>query len=149
MAVIRSSDIGNYLYCRRAWWYRKQGIESDNRAELAAGTRAPSKAWTPGAGLHLDSHSGIDPAAGCPCSADRLLHSADFMKERIYACFGSTVSSMGRRDEVPNQELAHDLAPEEMRQGSVKLPKTCGTRIRKSRPIASRFFMKLDPWSPN
>ncbi len=39
MSVIRSSDIGNYLYCRRAWWYRKQGLESDNQAELAAGTQ--------------------------------------------------------------------------------------------------------------
>lgn len=38
MAVIRSSDIGNYLYCRRAWWYRKQGVESENQAELATGT---------------------------------------------------------------------------------------------------------------
>jgi len=38
MAVIRSSDIGNYLYCRRAWWYRKQGFESENQAELATGT---------------------------------------------------------------------------------------------------------------
>lgn len=38
MATIRSSDIGSYLYCRRAWWYRKQGIESENQAELAAGT---------------------------------------------------------------------------------------------------------------
>jgi CRISPR/Cas system-associated exonuclease Cas4 (RecB family) len=38
MSVIRSSDIGNYLYCRRAWWYRKQGLESENQAELAAGT---------------------------------------------------------------------------------------------------------------
>ncbi len=38
MAVTRSSDIGSYLYCRRAWWYRKQGIESENKAELAAGT---------------------------------------------------------------------------------------------------------------
>lgn len=38
MAVIRSSDIGNYLYCRRAWWYRKQGLESENQAELVAGT---------------------------------------------------------------------------------------------------------------
>jgi CRISPR/Cas system-associated exonuclease Cas4 (RecB family) len=38
MSVIRSSDIGNYLYCRRAWWYRKQGIQSENDAELAAGT---------------------------------------------------------------------------------------------------------------
>ena len=38
MSVIRSSDIGNYMYCRRAWWYRKQGLESENQAELAAGT---------------------------------------------------------------------------------------------------------------
>ena len=38
MSVIRSSDIGNYLYCRRAWWYRKQGFESENQAELVAGT---------------------------------------------------------------------------------------------------------------
>jgi len=38
MSIIRSSDIGNYLYCRRAWWYKKQGFESENQAELAAGT---------------------------------------------------------------------------------------------------------------
>jgi len=38
MSIIRSSDIGNYLYCRRAWWYRKQGVESENQTELAAGT---------------------------------------------------------------------------------------------------------------
>ena len=38
MSVIRSSDIGNYLYCHRAWWYRKQGVESENQTELAAGT---------------------------------------------------------------------------------------------------------------
>ena len=38
MPVIRSSDIGNYLYCRRAWWYRKEGFESENQAELATGT---------------------------------------------------------------------------------------------------------------
>jgi len=43
MAVIRSSDIGNYLYCRRAWWYKKQGLVSENQAELAAGTQLHHK----------------------------------------------------------------------------------------------------------
>ena len=43
MKVIRSSDIGNYLYCRRAWWYRLQGFESENQAELASGTELHRK----------------------------------------------------------------------------------------------------------
>lgn len=38
MRTIRSSEIGNYLYCRRAWWYRKLGTPSENQAEMAAGT---------------------------------------------------------------------------------------------------------------
>jgi CRISPR/Cas system-associated exonuclease Cas4 (RecB family) len=38
MPIIRSSDIGTYLYCRRALWYKKQGVESANQSELAAGT---------------------------------------------------------------------------------------------------------------
>ena len=38
MKPIRASDIGSYLYCRRAWWYRLNGQESVNQAEMAAGT---------------------------------------------------------------------------------------------------------------
>jgi hypothetical protein len=36
--VLRASDIGTYLYCRRAWMYRNDGVESENRAEMATGT---------------------------------------------------------------------------------------------------------------
>src|SRR5258706_1280863 len=38
MKTIRASDIGTYLYCRRAWWDRLHGYESINQAELAAGS---------------------------------------------------------------------------------------------------------------
>lgn len=37
MRTIRASEIGAYLYCRRAWWYRKEGIQPHNQAELAGG----------------------------------------------------------------------------------------------------------------
>jgi len=43
MKVIRSSDIGNYLYCRRAWMYRQKGYQSENQAELASGTELHRK----------------------------------------------------------------------------------------------------------
>ncbi|MCC7117212.1 MAG: hypothetical protein IT310_01700 [Anaerolineales bacterium] len=43
MRIIRSSDIGNYLYCRRAWWYKKNGAVSQNQAELSAGTELHKK----------------------------------------------------------------------------------------------------------
>ena len=38
MKPIRASDIGTYLYCRRAWWHRIHGHESINQTEMALGT---------------------------------------------------------------------------------------------------------------
>ncbi len=37
MKTLRASDIGTYMYCHRAWWYRVHGQESINHTELAAG----------------------------------------------------------------------------------------------------------------
>ena len=38
MKTLRASEVGTYLYCARAWWYRQQGIESTHQAEMTAGT---------------------------------------------------------------------------------------------------------------
>ncbi|MEW6092417.1 MAG: hypothetical protein AB1531_00485 [Chloroflexota bacterium] len=38
MKTIRSSDLGTYLFCARAWWYRQQGVESANLAEMTGGS---------------------------------------------------------------------------------------------------------------
>jgi CRISPR/Cas system-associated exonuclease Cas4 (RecB family) len=36
--VIRASEIGEYIYCHRAWWLgRVQGVENANRAQMEAG----------------------------------------------------------------------------------------------------------------
>lgn len=41
MRVIRASEIGEYLYCRRAWWLKHlHNVASANTRELAAGTAA-------------------------------------------------------------------------------------------------------------
>lgn len=47
---IRASDLGEYLYCRRAWWYRLQGTESANAPGPARGTRGHARH---GRGLRL------------------------------------------------------------------------------------------------
>ncbi len=39
-APIQASEISAYLYCARAWWYRRRGIEPADAARLRAGTRA-------------------------------------------------------------------------------------------------------------
>ncbi|MFO7622839.1 MAG: hypothetical protein R6V73_00685 [Anaerolineales bacterium] len=38
MRTLRASEIASFVYCRRAWWYQRQGIQSENQASLAAGT---------------------------------------------------------------------------------------------------------------
>jgi CRISPR/Cas system-associated exonuclease Cas4 (RecB family) len=38
MKTIRASDLGTYLYCKRAWWYQEDGITPENQVELEEGT---------------------------------------------------------------------------------------------------------------
>jgi hypothetical protein len=39
LRIINASEIGSFVYCRRAWWYRRQGIKTQNTAELTSGER--------------------------------------------------------------------------------------------------------------
>jgi hypothetical protein len=61
MKTVRASEIGVYLYCQRAWWYQRQGIENVNQADLAAGSL-----------LHVQ-HGQRVVAAGCLRSSAALL----------------------------------------------------------------------------
>jgi CRISPR/Cas system-associated exonuclease Cas4 (RecB family) len=39
--IIRASEIGEYVFCHRAWWLRAvQGYQSTNVREMEAGTHA-------------------------------------------------------------------------------------------------------------
>lgn len=37
--VLRASEIGEYLFCRRAWWFAGQGHPSLNQQAQRSGTR--------------------------------------------------------------------------------------------------------------
>lgn len=36
--TIRAFEIGSFLYCRRAWWYQRQGFKPMNQEALDAGS---------------------------------------------------------------------------------------------------------------
>ncbi len=37
MRTVRASEIGAFQYCRRAWWYQRNGVAPENQMEMADG----------------------------------------------------------------------------------------------------------------
>ncbi len=55
MRVIRASEIGEYVFCHRAWWLRHvEGYESANVREMAEGTATHARH-----GLQVAAASGL------------------------------------------------------------------------------------------
>ncbi len=36
-STIRASEIGSYVFCQRAWWFQRQGVERDSSAATESG----------------------------------------------------------------------------------------------------------------
>ena len=70
--TIRASEIGSYLFCQRAWWYHRKGVESENQTEMAAGTE-----------IH-HQHSRQVLAAGCSRSIAVTLLMASLVAIVVY-----------------------------------------------------------------
>ncbi len=36
-STLQASEIGTYVFCQRAWWFQRQGVEQDSPAAAEAG----------------------------------------------------------------------------------------------------------------